>query len=243
MRYQIVKEEWNMKKQNSFLPILLTYMVILFLYSVFVFSVFSSAYSPVFWIGYIATFISYVISFSLSYIVFVKNISPTNRFLGLPLHHVGILYASLQTIFSLIFMAIPAIPFLVSVLIQIFLFGISTITLVSTQGARNYIEHMDDSVKEKRMFIIETANQIHLLETKAEEKSIQNSLHKVYETIRYSDPMSSEKLEHVETQMKTTLQELQTAALSHQVDTIEKKCQELCILAEQRNMLCQQYKQ
>ena len=230
-------------KKNSAMPFLVAiYSVVLGLYSVLVFSVFAPPRLPVFWISYTATCISYVLSFVLSVLVFVKNISPTKRFLGIPLHQTGFFYAVFQTFASLIFMGVREIPLLVSTLIQIFLLGVTVVGAAAVQGARRYIETVDNTVQAKRETILEMADQLHLLEMKTGDQAVRNSLHRAYEKIRYSDPMSLEQLEVLECQMQTTVQELQASVVSGQQNEIDRKCQELCHLADQRNSMCKLYK-
>ena len=76
------------------------------------------------------------------------------------------------------------------------------------------------------------------LVVKAKSDEIKAELKKVYEAIRYSDPMSNDALTDIETQIKLKFNALSKAVISSNAEETETMAEDLLVLVNDRNKKC-----
>ena len=163
-----------------------------------------------FWISYIFTVIAFTVQIGVFELAFGKADTPKSKFLGIPIIHVGTVYLVAQLIAFAVFMAVPTLPAWIAVVVSALLFGISAICLIAVEVGRDEINRIEEKVQQKVLYLKVLQTDIEMLAEQEEDGDIKIALAKLVDTIRFSDPMSSEKLADIETQISNKVNELKT---------------------------------
>jgi len=155
-----------------------------------------------------------------------------SKFLGIPVVHVGITYLIIQLIAFAVFMIFPTLPAWLAVVICVIILDISALCVIAGQAGAKEINRVEEKIKVKRVFIQFLQTDIEILvetETDAETKA---ALKKLAEQVRFSDPMSHEKLGDLESRITAKVEEMKTA--------VDKKTLvvEINTLLTERNKKC-----
>lgn len=119
-------------------------------------------------------------------------------------------------------------------------FGV--IALIKTNTATELVEKIDKEVKEKTFFIKSLTVDADVLVSKAQSEEMKAVAKKVYEAVRYSDPMSSDKLAGVETRIENLFFEFKSAVSSNNTAMANQIGTELLEAIEERNKKCKMLK-
>ena len=217
-----------MKNKNLIYAILCILFILL---NVVVFAI-PTDKTGTFWVAYVFT----VVAFALQVPVWEKSLKQKDtlkrKFLGISTVHVGIVSLILQVIALAVFIAVPTLPSWAAVVVCAIIFGLSTICLVSSGIGVREISRVEEKVLEKTFFIKELQTNVELIAEAETDNETKTMLKQLAEKIRYSDPVSSEKLADLENRISAKAEGLKTA------DNIIESISELNMLLDERNKKC-----
>ncbi len=217
-----------MKNKNLIYAILCILFILL---NVVVFAI-PTDKTGTFWVAYVFT----VVAFALQVPVWEKSLKQKDtlkrKFLGISTVHVGIVSLILQVIALAVFIAVPTLPSWAAVVVCAIIFGLSTICLVSSGIGVREISRVEEKVLEKTFFIKELQANVELIAEAETDNETKTMLKQLAEKIRYSDPVSSEKLADLESRISAKAEGLKTA------DNIIESISELNMLLDERNKKC-----
>ena len=165
-----------------------------------------------FWIAYAFTIVAFALQVAVWNTAFKADDALKSKFLGIPIIYVGILYLVLQIIAFAVFFAFPVIPSWIAVIVCVLILGLSAICLIGADAARNEIKRVEEKVNQKVFYIRQLQTDVEMLAEQEQNPETKAALTELAEKIRYSDPMSSEKLAEIEEKINNTLIELKSAA-------------------------------
>lgn len=116
--------------------------------------------------------------------------------------------------------------------------GFTAIAVVKTRAAIEEVERIDQKVKEQTFFIKSLTIDADAVVAAAKTAEIKEQAKKVYEAIRYSDPMSNPALNAVESQIADKFNEFASAAKIEDVEQTKSTAEELLLLIRNRNQKC-----
>ncbi|MGI6724600.1 MAG: hypothetical protein ACOX62_00085 [Christensenellales bacterium] len=184
-----------------------------------------------FWIAYVFT----VAAFAAQIFIWNKALSKEalkSKFLGLPVVHIGIVYAIVQTVAFAVLLFVPTLPAWSAIVVCSVIAGVSAVYMISADAGRNEIERVEAKVQKKVFYIRELQADVELIAAAEADTDIKAALTQLAEKIRFSDPMSNEQLADLENKISTKVLELKTA--TNKVELIT----ELTSLLDERNKKC-----
>ena len=189
-----------------------------------------------FWISYIFTSIAFMAQLVVFLIVDKSNAN--TQFLRLPLFYIVGGYFALQLVVGIMFMLIPTsatFPLVVQVIIlAAFLTVTMTVTIAKEQILKTE-ENINNASFNLRTLTI-NAEQLYLAEVNGRKKA---ELKKLYEAIRYSDPVSiSDATRNLDDQIDTAFRNLSLIIDSCSESELEKEMKPILDLLTKRNLLC-----
>ena len=189
-----------------------------------------------FWISYICTSIAFMAQLVVFLIVDKSNAN--TQFLRLPLFYIVGGYFALQLVVGIMFMLIPTsatFPLVVQVIIlAAFLTVTMTVTIAKEQILKTE-ENINNASFNLRTLTI-NAEQLYLAEVNGRKKA---ELKKLYEAIRYSDPVSiSDATRNLDDQIDTAFRNLSLIIDSCSESELEKEMKPILDLLTKRNLLC-----
>lgn len=204
--------------------------ILFVLISVIAFAI-PTAKTTAFWISYAFTVAAFAAQIIIWKAALGRSESLKSKFLGLPVVHISIVYLVVQVVALIVFLFIPTLPIWSAVVACAVIAGISAVCMIASDVGRSEIERVSAKVQEKVFYIRELQTDVELLADAETDSATRSALMQLAEKIRYSDPMSDERLENIEGQITAKIAELKSSA-----DKI-KIIKELNSLLDERNKI------
>lgn len=190
-----------------------------------------------FWVGY--TFITsiFIVQLACSYL-FLKQDTKDKVFLHIPIITISYIALIVSIVIGTIFMAVTELPIWIAVIISLLVTAFYLIAIISMKPAIDAIENTDKKVKTQTFFIKSLTIDAQTLILKSKNNEIKQISEKVYEAIRYSDPMNSEALTSCESAITLKFKEFEKIVIDDNLELAENVSKELIILISDRNQKC-----
>jgi hypothetical protein len=194
-------------------------------------------YTASFWIGYVFITITFIGQLICSYIAF-KADNAKKMFYNISLIRTS--YAGLiaSFIFGGICMLISPLPYWVGVIVCAIVLAVNIISVVKATAAIDEVERIDEKIKVQTFFIKALSVDADTLMASAKSDSVKAECKKVYEAVRYSDPMSNNILEPIEDQIAIKFGEFANVVKANDEASVKDLANELIILVADRNKKC-----
>jgi len=189
-----------------------------------------------FWIGYIFITLAFIGQLIASMLAF-KSDSAKKMFYNISLVRISVVGLILSFVFGAICMILSFLPYWVGAVLCAIVLAFNIIAILKASAAIDIVSKVDEKIKVQTFFIKALAVDAETLMEKAVTDEAKAECRKVYEAIRYSDPMSSEALTSVESQITLKFNEL-SVAVTENNEQIAIIANELLILIGDRNKKC-----
>ena len=177
-----------------------------------------------------------VITFIGSGMVLGKG--PEKTFMGMPIAVVIWGYFILQTIIGLILMAASLMSYRAAILICVIPLLLACIAVIASVGGNQHIEAVTEHRKEKRFYIQSLLIDVEAIGKKTEDAGLRKIIRDLAEVIRFSDPMSSDKLAVLESKIESKAAELEELVANGDTPAAKGMCAEIGDLLIERNKKC-----
>ncbi len=210
----------------------------LVLYNLSVFLLFTER-ANIFWITYGFTMFALLSQIIICIVASGKENTLKSKFLGFSILYLGSFYLFLQLVagFIIMFFAADTINQNVAFLIYSIILGVSAILIMSVDLSRVEIKRVENKVSPKVFYIKSLQSDIEVLVDRCVNESIKKSLASLAESLRFSDPMSSEELFSIESKIENKVRELRSMDLEAE-EIVKKEIDEVKLLVEERNNKC-----
>lgn len=194
-----------------------------------------------FWTAYITSVIAMLLQLVCAKISF-KPEKLDRLFLNIPVISITFTGMVASMIIGAVCMVIPSVPVVAIIVIEYLILAFTGISVLKANAAAEIVNEVGEKVKEKTQFIKLTTVDAQNLMNSAKSESVKSACKKVYEALRYSDPMSNEALAHEEAEIADKMAELSSAVASDNADSAESISNEITVLVEARNNKCKALK-
>ncbi len=180
--------------------------ILLVLYNTIIFLIrpilpqFATVYYAKFWIAWIITVAAFGCNLFCAHIAFREN-NLKKIFLRVPLVRMSYACLILMFLFGGTLMLIPICPAWASAVVCIVIFLLQVISIIKSAWAAETIEETEEKVQTKTSFIHTITVDAENLIGHAKTDESKADCKKVYEALRYSDPMSSDSLSDIEAEI------------------------------------------
>ena len=189
-----------------------------------------SKYDSSFWIGYITVIVAFIGQFLCIYKIF-KNSSSDKLFYKLPVLDYSYVCLVATTVVGTLIMVIKAIPCWAGAILCIAALGASLIILSKAQASGDIAYDIGEKVKNKTSAMKDLTSEAERLLSVADTEEQKSGLKILYEALKYSDPMSTEKTAALEVQIARELMNLEK-------DYSKDKISQITGLVADRNRIC-----
>ena len=195
----------------------------------------------VFWIAYALIILSFIAQLITAY-KFIKDDSNEKMFLNIPLLKTGYTAIIVSIIVGMGFMIFPVLPAWIGAVVCLLIAGYFVIACVKASAVANVVADIDRKVKTKaafmRMAVVEAENIL----ARATTTEIKVEIKKVYEALRYSDPMSNPTLDDIEQEIDNGLKELKKAVTCNDITKVLTISANILLNIKERNSKCKALK-
>lgn len=196
-----------------------------------------SKFSGSFWVGYIFITIAFLGQLACAFVSF-KAENLKKFFYNIPL--LSISYGGLvaMLIVGSIFMAIPVLPEWIGIIVCVIILAFNAIAIIKATAAADIVSGIDEKIKTQTFFIKSLTVDAQSLMTSAKTDELRAEAKKVYEAIRYSDPMSNDALVSLDNQIERHFQSFVDALQSGDLELAIENSTTLIELIDKRNQKC-----
>lgn len=181
-----------------------------------------------FWVAYAFTTVAFAVQIPIWKIAIGRDNGLKRKFLGLPVLHIGIVYLAIQLAAFAVFLFVPTVPAWISVVVYVATTGISAICMIAADTGRSEIERVESKVQTKVFYIKSLQADVELLANQEPDPDTKAALAQLAEKIRFSDPMTHEQLEALESQIVEKVSDLKA------VSSKEESISEIFLLMDER---------
>lgn len=190
-----------------------------------------------FWVGYIFITIVFIGNLVCSFLFF-KEENIDKIFLKLPIIYIAYIALIVSLIAGAIAMAIPVIPYWVGIVVDVVILAVYAIAIVQANTAADVVSEIDDRVKAQTFFIHSLTVDAQTLMSFAQSDDVKTECKKVYESIRYSDPMSNDALAEIESQIQNEFNTFDDAVKKDNTELVKNSANKIIALINKRNSKC-----
>lgn len=196
-----------------------------------------SKFGGAFWVGYIFITLSFIGQLICAYFVF-KADSLQKFFYNVPLIRISRIGLVLTAIFGTLCMAIPNLPNWIGIIICLAVLAFTAISVIKATAAGDIVSEIDKKIESKTSFVKALTADVEALMSAAKTPELKAEVKKVYEAIRYSDPMSNAALEEINEQIQNQFSVFADAVKTEDSELASSYSDELIILIDNRNKKC-----
>lgn len=231
--------------KKTFKSYLLLWVILLVLFNVIAFVapgwVEHEKYSGSFWVGYAFIMVSFIGQLLCSMAAFrAENLQ--KLFYNMPL--ITISYTGLVVSFVVggLCMFLSALPYWIGVIVCMVVLAITAMSVAKASAAAELVAEVDEKVKAKTLCIKSLMVDAEALLAKAQDNETKAVCQKVYEAVRYSDPVSHEALSGVESEIALKMAALAQAVTGNDGAAAKALAEEVMTLVDDRNKRCKMMK-
>lgn len=195
----------------------------------------ASKFDGAFWSGYVLIMLALIGQLVCAYFAF-KAKSKEQIFLRLSLVTVSYSALILSFVVGAACMLIPNLPNWVGIILCALILGFTAVSVIKANAAVELVRETDTRVKEKTAFIRMMTVEADNLMARAQTDEAKAMCKKVYEALRYSDPMSCNALSGTEAEISEKFSAF--AAAVKNGENASELADELLALIGDRNRMC-----
>ena len=162
----------------------------------------------------------------------------SGTFYRMPLIRLSYACIIVTTVIGCVMMAVPNLPDWIPLIVVLIIMALYAVAVLKAAAAAEVVEQIDEKVKVQTAFVRDLTVDASTLMTRAKSEPVKNACKKVYEAVRYSDPMTSDALADVENRIRTEFDAFTDAVISDNADAANASMGELLSLLTERNRTC-----
>lgn len=190
-----------------------------------------------FWVGYAFITIAFIGNLICGWLFF-KEENKGKVFLNIPIINLAYSALIVSLIVGAVAMAVPQIPYWIGVIVDVLVLAFYAIAIVKASAAADIVNDVEQKVKVQTFFIKSLTVDADSLMARANSDEMKAETKKVYEAIRYSDPMSNDALANIENQIQNEFNTFADAVKNNDIDLAKSSANELVVLIHDRNKKC-----
>ena len=194
-------------------------------------------FTEAFWVGYIFITITFIGQLLCAFVA-LKEDNANKLFYRISL--ITSSYAGLIFTFIVggLCMIITDLPYWIGIVACSIVLAANILSVLKAVAVAGIVENVDAKVKKQTFFIKSLTVDAEGLVARAKDETILANCKKVYEAVRYSDPMSSDILSGIESQITIRFATLANAVAKNDADTVTAAAEEVLLLINDRNNKC-----
>ncbi len=165
----------------------------------------------------------------------LKQNKLSGTFYRLPLIRLSYACVIVTLVLGCLAMAIPNLPSWVPLIVALLVMAIYVFSILKAAAAAEIVESIDEKVQAKTAFIKTLTVDAQTLLSRAKSEPVKTVCKKVFEAVRYSDPMSADALSDVESRIRTEFDCFTDAVISDDAEAATASADELLTLIKERS--------
>lgn len=198
-------------------------------------------YDSRFWIAFVFIAAAFIGNLACAYFAF-KAENVKKMFLNLPLITVSWSALIAMLVIGSGIMLIPNCPAWIAAIVCIVVLAFNAIAVIKAVWAADTVNKVDEKVKAQTSYIKNLTVDAESILSRAKSEPVKAVCKKVYEAVRYSDPMSNDALSVIEAKITVKMDEFASAVGADDAEKAKEIADEVVILVADRNKRCKNLK-
>ncbi len=190
-----------------------------------------------FWIGYSFIMLAFVGNLLVSNIFFRKD-TKDKVFLNLSIVQISYSALIISLIAGTISMTVFSIPYWIGIVADVLILAIYCIAVTNAVASAKIVESRGQEIKDETLFIKALIVDAENLKASVVNEDIKKLTNKIYEAIRYSDPISDYALLTINEEIKNEFEAFKNAVKDNDVELANGIANNLLALIDKRNKQC-----
>ncbi len=195
--------------KKTFKSYVAIWVIILAVFNVIAFLI-PKEYSENFWVSYAFIALAFIAQLGTAFFAF-KQENLNKFFLNVSTINISYITLVCVVVFGIVCIAIPNFPAVVIAILNLLIIAICVVTIIKAKTGADIVSTIDDKVKSKVNFIRALQADVELLAESEKDEKVKALLKKLAEEIRFSDPMSNEELNALETEIQSKVSDIKYA--------------------------------
>lgn len=235
-----------MNNTKSIIRNISIFVIALALYNLVIFAI-PFEHTEVFWGAYIFAMLAILSQLGIYTLAFCGADTIRKKLYAAPVQNMGFIYLAVQLIVSLVLSIATTfmeddIPTWIVYIIGALIFGVFTILILLVDSTRDRIVNFEEKADQQTIQVRSFRVNVDSILRRVTDPELKNIVHRLSETAKYSDPVSSEELYPVEAEITRKINELYNAVESNDIYSAKAIANEAIILFQDRNAQCKLYK-
>lgn len=194
-------------------------------------------YTPSFWIGYVFITLAFIGQIVCAYFA-LRDSDIKKTFYNISLITTSYMGLILSFIFAALCMLISLLPYRNCIILCAIVLGLNAIAVIKATAAIEFVSSVDEKINANTLFVKALKNDSESLMLRAKSEVVKADCKKVYEAVRYSDPVSNGALASVEGEITGKFAKLSDAVVADNFIITAELSDELVVLIDDRNRKC-----
>ncbi len=194
----------------------------------------------IFWAIYFAILASLTGQAACS-VLYAKKEKKEERFLYIPVVLISYIALLMCLLLALEAVLLSFLPTWFTVIVAVLVLAFYALSVVRTMAAAEMVVTVGQKVERQTEFMRSLTARAKAMEQNAPE-AYKQQVKRVYEALRYSDPLSTDKLANVDEEIDTAYRRFTEAVKAADEAAVRREADILCALVKERNELCKIYK-
>lgn len=194
-------------------------------------------YEVRFWIAFVFIVAAFIGNLVFAYFAF-KAENLKKMFLNLPLITVSWSALIAMLVVDSWLMLIPNCSAWISAIVSIVVLAFNAIAVIKAAWAADTVGKVDEKVKAQTSYIKNLTVDTENILARAKSEPVKAECKKVYEAVRYSDPMSNEDISVIEAKITVKVDDFSSAVGADDAEKAKEIADEIVILVDDRNRKC-----
>ncbi len=192
-----------------------------------------------FWITYGFTLACFAEVYASVYVASIHPRNAKSRYYGFPIMRIGFMYAGVQLVLSVIFMALGEwLPWELVLLVQAVALVAAALGLIATDAIADNIQEQDDKLKKNVALMRSVQTKIHQMVVFCEDPEAAAAVKALADEFRYSDPVSSPATAEADANLVALVDALQQAVADGDVAGMKDLSRKTSAALADRNRIC-----
>lgn len=220
-------------KRKNTIGIALIYVILLGVFNLLVFTIFKTR-TNVFWLSYAFMTLAFVVQIISMFLAF-KPADVETAFFGIPLASFSIYYLCAELVIGALFMIYQRAGFTLALVIQIIVLAAFLVIAIISVMSRDTVQQIGENIRENVSNLKSVLVDVELMRDSCTDPELKESLRRLSETIKYSDPMSNDSVTTIEQNIMRKLSELRASIDDGQYEDAKQVCAAVERLYIERN--------
>ena len=194
-----------------------------------------------FWTSYVFITVAFLGNLACAWFA-LKAETPKKLFLNMPLLTISYTGLILMLIIGSVFMIVPSLPQWLGIIICFLILAFTAIAVIQANTAAELVQNTETKIRQQTSTLRDLAAQAESLIYQAKGEQARAECQKVYDALRYSDPMSDANLSSIEMEISIRIGNLSSEVNNNNITSVNSISKELLSLIQKRNSLCKSMK-